>query len=121
MCCKLLEGGTQRAETEWLTHTIKTFLVYVPGKAKPKFHYRLPLVGDCCRAAWVLAVGFPNPRNSRVQNIEAVLRRTQGKPEIEAKPRRQVRKYDTRTFYARAFVEEYILTNSQESPCRTKL
>lgn len=115
-----IEGGTQGAETEWLTNTIKSFLVYVPGKTKPQIHYRLPLIGACCRAAWVLAAGFPNPKNSRVQNIEAVLRRTRGKcyPKVNT---RRVCKFDTRTFYARAFVQDYILNHNEQSPCKTKL
>lgn len=54
---------------------IKRFLVYQEGTQKPRVCYHLPLIGDCCRVAWVLAAGFPNPRNSRIQGIEASLRR----------------------------------------------
>ena len=112
-------GGTRNSDTEWLVHQIKSFLVFEEGKKKPRFQYRLPLIGNCCRPTWVLAVGFPNARNSRVSNIEAVLRRNRGK--YLRKVKRQSGKFDTRSFYARAFLEQYIRTHNQFSPCRTAL
>jgi len=96
---------------------IKSFIVFREGKKKPQFQYHLPYIGQCCRTAWVTAVGFPNPRNSRIQNIEAVLRRNRGK--YLTKVKRNVSKFDTRTFYAKAFLEDYICTHHQDSPCRT--
>ena len=110
-------GGTRNSDTQWLVDQIKSFIIYREGQKKPTFQYRLPYIGECCRPAWVTAVGFPNPRNSRVHNIEAVLRRNRGK--FVTKVKRNVSKFDTGTFYAKAFLEEYICTHHQDSPCRT--
>ena len=110
-------GGTQHSETEWLVETIKSNLVFVEGQPKPLIRYHLPIIGNCCRSAWVLGAGFPNPRNGRVGSIEAVLRRHRGK--FVRKLKRTTGRFDTRTNYAIAFLEEHILTHCHYSPCRT--
>ena len=108
-------GGSQSAETKWLEAEIQKFVVVVPNKKKPQIKYRLPLIGGCCRAAWVIGAGFPNPRNSRIQGIEAKLRKNGGRlPKRTTK--QKVYRWNTRTNFARAFLTEYALMHSQRSP-----
>ena len=52
-------------ENEFLFAKLNEFRVD-DGKGKPIFQYRLPGEGMVCRAAWILAAGFPNRNNSRV-------------------------------------------------------
>jgi len=95
-------------------------VVIVEGKKKPTIKYRLPLIGGCCRTAWVLAAGFPNLRNSRVQGIEAKLRKYAGRlPKKQTKAK--LLRWNTRTNYAKAFLQQYALLHSQKSPSCTTL
>lgn len=115
VCVHVFVGGSQSADTKWLEAEIQKFVVVVPAKKKPLIKYRLPLIGGCCREAWVLSAGFPNPRNSRVQSIEAKLRKFGGK--IPKKTTKQkVYRWNTRTNFARAFLTEYVFLHSQRSP-----
>jgi len=119
VCLNDFAGGSQSADTKWLETEIQKFVVVVPSKKKPLIKYRLPLIGGCCRGAWVLGAGFPNPRNSRVQSIEAKLRKFGGKlPKRQNKAK--VFRWNTRTNFARAFLTEYAILHSQRSPsCAT--
>ena len=115
VCARDFAGGSQSADTKWLEAEIQKFVVVVPNKKKPQIKYRLPLIGGCCRAAWVIGAGFPNPRNSRVQAIEAKLRKFGGKlPKRQTK--QKVYRWNTRTNFARAFLTEYAFLHSQRSP-----
>ena len=70
--------------------------------------------------AWVLAAGFPNPRNRRVQGIEAKLRKYAGRlPKKQTKAK--LLRWNTRTNYAKAFLQQYALLHSQKSPSCTTL
>ena len=115
VCANDFAGGSQSAETKWLEQEIQKFLVVVAGKKKPSIKYRLPLIGGCCREAWVIGAGFPNPRNSRIQGIEAKLRKNGGRlPKRTTK--QKVYRWNTHTNFARAFLTEYALMHSQRSP-----
>ena len=67
-------GGSTTAERNWLRQRLCEFVVKIPGKKKPKFKFKLPLIGDTCRSAWILTVGFPGRKNSRIANLEAAIR-----------------------------------------------
>jgi len=112
-------GGNTTAEREWLRQQLTGFVVKIAGKKKPKFQYRLPLIGNICRSAWILAAGFPDRKNSRIAILEAEIRnptlraaRINGKRMLSF-PCKTVL---TRTQFAVAFLEEYILHHSQRSP-----
>ena len=90
------------------------FCVVVTGKTK--FQYTVPGVGPVCRTAWLLTAGFGS-RNSRVENVEAKIRRGDA-----FLPKPPLQKFGTsRTLYAEAFLGEYILANSQRSPVTNDL
>ena len=111
-------SGGRTAERRWIVDQISKFSVCVEGKKKPEIHYRLPLVGKCCRAAWVQVAGFPNPRNSRVTSIEALVRDPSKRNPIHKK--RNV-PFETRTNYCKAFLANYIWLHSQQSPATSDL
>ena len=113
---RLFAGGNVVGEKEWLRHQLQSFAVQKPGAKKPKFHYRLPLIGDVCRGGWLLAVGFPSIKNSRIANLEAEIRNPHLLRHTQQKCRKRPQKLLTRTEFAVAFLEEYILTHSQHSP-----
>ena len=114
-CCA---GGTRRGDKQWLQNKIKNFAVVVDGKKKPKFQYHLPLLGKCCRSGWILAVGMSNPKNARVQSIEAAIRK--GNP-TTVKKKSVPKAFFTRTNHAKAFIEEFMLLHCQKSPSATLL
>ena len=87
---------------------------------KPTFEYRLPGIGRVCRGAWILCAGFPNHNNSRVRSIEATIRSGRGMRPREARKKKKSRALDS-TSHAYAFLQEYILNNSQRSPVHTEL
>ena len=48
-------------ENAWIHDKLSEFRVDpANGKGKPTFQYRLPRIGNVCRAGWILAAGFPN-------------------------------------------------------------
>lgn len=112
----LFAGGNVAGEKEFLRHQLQSFAVQKAGALKPKFHYRLPLIGDVCRGAWLLAAGFPCTKNSRIANLEAEIRNPHLIRHTERKFSVRPEKLLTRTQFAVAFLEEYILTHSQRSP-----
>ena len=81
---------------------------------KPKFQYRLPLVGDVCRCCWILTAGYKNGNNTRVRKVEASIRRGQHAPSKPAINRRKIAL--NRSTYAIAFLQEYVFKHSQSSP-----
>ena len=105
-------------ETPWVFDQLLNFAVS-SGHRKPKFKYRLPLVGRVCRAAWVLAAGYPNPRTSRILQNEARIRSGFRAP----KEPKNSRRLDllNRTTYMRAFLRDYCLKHGQSSPTDTIL
>ena len=107
-------------ENDWLFWQLRNFCVEVPSK-KPAFQYRLPLIGNVCKSAWVLCAGFPNPKNSRIQRFECSIRRGRTCASFERRGSRQNLFRFTRTNYAKAFLREYILQNSERSPVTTEL
>lgn len=88
------------------------------GLTRVKFEYRLALVGNVCRQAWVVAAGFPNPENSRIRRVEAAIRRGDKK---RGQHYNKITDLVTRGQYGTAFLEEYVLQNSQRSPVTTDL
>ena len=83
---------------------------------KPKFQYRLPLLGNVCRRFWVLAAGYLQYPNSRVAQAEACIRQGKHWPEkVVLDKRSQALNLST---YCIAFLKEYIFKNSQCSPSR---
>ena len=106
-------GELVTQETEWVRKQLLGFAVRIAGKTKPQFHYTLPLIGNVCRAAWVLTAGFPNPNNSRVRRLEAEIRN----PDLlHGQISCRVHKKITRTSYANAFLTNYVLKHSERSP-----
>ena len=86
---------------------------------KPKFEYRIAGLGKVCRSSWILAAGFPNRNNSRVRSIEASIRRGET---FDSKPgRKRISLGLNSTTYALAFLEAFILENSQRSPVSPEL
>ena len=125
-CCTIaIAGGSNTLEREWLRQRLLGFTVKIAGKKKPRFQYKLPLIGDVCRGAWILAAGFPHKLNSRIATLEAEIRN----PALRAARahRTSLPKAAsgtltlTRTQFAVAFIEEYILQHSQRSPSATNL
>ena len=89
------------------------------GSRKPKFQYRLPLIGPVCRTAWVLAAGYLNPKTSRIVQNEARIRKGFKAPKV----RKSSRRLDllNQTTYMHAFMRDYILKHAQRSPSDTIL
>ena len=112
----LFAAGTVAGEKQWLRHQLQSFAVQKPLTKKPKFHYRLPLIGEVCRGAWLLAAGFPCTKNSRIANLEAEIRNPHLLRHTEKRFHKRPEQVLTRTEFAVAFLEEYILTHSQRSP-----
>ena len=117
-------GGSTTAERNWLRQRLSEFVVKIPGKKKPKFQYKLPLIGDTCRPAWILAAGFPTKKNSRIAILEAEIRNpalrkahNNGASFLGSTSTIAL----TRSQFAVAFLEEYILKHSQRSPSSTDL
>ena len=112
-------GEKVNQETRWVKEQLCGFAVHIPGKTKPKFNYTLPLIGNVCRAAWILTAGFPNPNNSRVRRLECEIRN----PNVEQSrlSTRRRKNYITRTSYANAFLTNYILRHSERSPVTSDL
>ena len=119
-CLTNFVGGSTSAESKWLRNQLKNFTVKKNPKKKPKFEYRLPFIGGVCRHAWVLAAGFPNPNNSRIRAIEAEIRNPAKSRQKHIYARRNARSA-LRGMHAIAFIEDYILRNSQRSPASTDL
>ena len=81
-----------------------------------KFRYFIPGLGPVCRTAWLLTAGF-GARNNRVEKFETKIRRgTVYLPKPQTK-----KQVGSRTLYAEAFLNEYILHNSQRSPVTNDL
>lgn len=116
-----LHAGGRSVEKIWITNQVTSFTVSVDGKKKPKIQYRLPLVGYCCRAAWILSAGFPNPRNSRITAIEAIVRDPSKQNKMPVPTGRSMTPFATRTNYCRAFLSDYIWLHSQQSPATSDL
>lgn len=112
-------AGGRPVEKIWIEKQVSSFTVSIEGKKKPKIQYRLPLIGNCCRAAWVLSAGFPNPRNSRITAIEAIVR-DPTKLKMPAVPTRKT-PFATRSNFCRAFLSDYIWLHSQQSPSTSDL
>ena len=111
-------AGGASAENEFLYNKLNNFRVDSPDASiKPKFAFTLPGLGEVCRAAWILAVGFPNRNNSRVRMLEARIRRGQPAPSRDG---RNPLVGLTNTSYVYAFLQHYILKNSQPSPVTTE-
>lgn len=115
----ILHVGGRNLERQWLHKQVASFAVSVEGKKKPKIQYRLPLVGNCCRAAWILSAGFPNPKNKRVLGIEALVRKHQMTP-LPLSTKRRI-PFATGENFCRAFLTEYIWLHSQQSPSTSDL
>ena len=120
----VFSGGNNTAEREWLRQKLRSYAVHISGRKKPKFQYKLPLVGDVCRSAWILCAGFPGRKNARIAILEAEIRN----PSLRTQ-RIQKKTLDSnncnhaisRSQFATAFLEEFILQNSQRSPSSTEL
>lgn len=113
-------GRLLNSDTMWLKKQIESFVVHDPAKKKPGFRYHLPIIGPCCRAAWVLAAGFKNAKNSRVTSLEAKIR--SGNCGVVSKKRHpNTTNFATRSNFAKAFIEEYIWLHSQKSPSNGNL
>ena len=105
-------------ENEFLYNKLNDFRVDSDDGKKPTFTFRLAGIGEVCREAWILAVGFPNRNNSRVRMLEARIR--QGKP-LSMIGKKKSTPVMSNTTYALAFLRNYILENSQRSPVTTEL
>ena len=120
----MLSGGLPGGDKDWIRTQLKSFVVQVPNKKKPKFEYRLPIVGKCCKKAWMLAVGFPSGKNTRVATIAGQIRdpsKATSSVASDTFRRYTQKKVITRTQYAESFLCEYILTHSQRSPSGTDM
>ena len=114
--CLLPDGPA--GEKPFICTKLCEYRVDPEDNGKPSFEFRIPTIGTVCREAWILAVGFPNRNNSRVRDLEARIRRGETMPT----PKTTVLKKGlTSTDIARAFIKNYILTNSQRSPVTTEL
>ena len=118
LCCILDLGGRALAR-EWIHVQMRSFIVSVVEGKKQKIQYGLPLVGNCCRAAWILSASFPNPRNSRVTAIEAIVRDPSKQKNISLSCHKV--SFQTRTNYCRTYLMEYIWLHSQQSPSTSDL
>ena len=117
--CSLYSQDGQTGENEYLFKRLEEFRVDSENGKKPTFKYTIAGLGQVCRPAWILAVGFPNRNNSRVRNMEARIRAGRGMtPRVEH--RRKPVAVDS-TQHALAFIREHILANSQRSPVHTEL
>ena len=117
--CALYSQDGQIGENEYLFKRLEEFRVDSENGKKPTFKYTIAGLGQVCRPAWILAVGFPNRNNSRVRNMEARIRAGRGMtPRVEH--RRKPVAVDS-TQHALAFIREHILANSQRSPVHTEL
>ena len=105
-------------ENEFLYNKLNDFRVDSDNGKKPKFIFRLAGIGEVCREAWILALGFPNRNNSRVRMLEARIR--QGKPFSMIATKKSHAVVDN-TAFALAFLRNYMLENSQRSPVTTEL
>lgn len=105
-------------ENEFLYNKLNEFRIDSDDDKKPTFAYRFAGLGEVCREAWILLVGFPNRNNSRVRMLEARIR--QGKTFSMIK-RKNPRPLMNNTDFALAFLRDYILENSQRSPVTTEL
>ena len=115
--CWLCADGAS-GENEFLYNKLNDFRVDSDDGKKPTFTFRLAGIGRVCREAWILAAGFPNRNNSRVRMLEATIR--QGKP-LPMPARKNSCGRVTNTSFALAFLQNYILENSQRSPVTTEL
>ena len=106
-------------ENEYLFSQLDKFRVDDPNGGKPKFQYRIPGLGGVCRSSWVLIAGFPNRNNSRVRSIEAKIRRGETFQSQSGRKRNKIGLNSST--YAYAFLEEYILENSERSPVAPEL
>ena len=104
-------------ENEFIFTKLNEFRVDNDHGAKPTFQYRLAGVGLVCREAWIMCAGFPNRNNSRVRNLEAIIRRGET---IEPRKTRKFTGLNSTT-HAVAFLTDYVLKNSQRSPVSTDL
>ena len=106
-----ITGGCA-AETPWAFAQITGFMYSVGPQRKPRFQYRLPIVGDVCRPCWILCAGYRNRNNTRIRSIEVDL--------WEGKYNKGVRLPQKRPLnassYVTAFISEYIFKQSQSSP-----
>ena len=103
----------------WIHGELLAFVVSRGPNQKPIFRRKLPLVGDVCRTAWVLAAGFQNKENTRIRRVEAVIRRgTVWKPQPDINPRELDLNLST---YARDFVTDKVIKHSQYCPVDKKL
>ena len=105
-------------ENEYIFAKLSEFVVDSEDGGKPRFEFRLPKIGVCCREAWILALGFPNRNNSRVRRLEALIR--SGK----SLPNRSYNRLDRglrSSDLGQAFLVDYILKHSQRSPVTTDL
>ena len=116
LCAVYADGAA--GENEFLYNKLNDFRVDNDHGKKPKFDYRLPGIGLVCREAWILAAGFPNRNNSRVRMLEARIR--QGKPLLMHASKKSTATLNSTT-YTLAFLQDYILNNSQRSPVTTEL
>lgn len=115
MCLSLVDGPS--GENEYIFAKLSEFTVDPEHGGKPIFEFRLPSIGIVCREAWILALGFPNRNNSRVRNLEALIRRGQPLPP----PRKKIKRGITSSELGQAFLINYILKHSQRSPVTTDL
>ena len=104
-------------ESKWLFHKVLAFKKPSQLGRKCRFQYHLAGFGNVCRAAWLLACGFPNPNNSRVRRMEALIRRgvKQLPPRKVPGPRAKVSRFWLYE-HAVAFLANYVLTHSEHSP-----
>ena len=104
--------GGFTGETPWVFGEVYKFRVGRGEGKKPTFQYRLPVVGDVCRPAWILCAGYCNKNNGRVRTVEALIRRG-----VKAVPERRAKILTLNvTAYTRAFIHDYIFHHSQCSP-----
>ena len=118
MCLLIVCAEGAPGENEFLFNKLNDFRVDSDDGRKPTFAFRLTGIGLVCREAWILAVGFPNGNNSRVRMLEARIRRVQP---LSMRVNQKFSGPLTNTSYTLAFLQDYILKNSQKSPVTTEL
>ena len=120
-CAKLIILYTTdgaKGENQYIYTKLNEFRVDSEDGKKPYIDYRLPGVGIVCRSSWILCAGFPNRNNSRVRRLEAKIRSS-----LPLSPQRLRKRSKAlhASDYAMAFLENFILKNSQRSPVTTEL